>query len=458
MSTAIPIDVSGYLTRPGRHVWVGRFAPLDWPSVELGHGTNYRSSAAHHQRYDTVWLYEYGLGAHDITRLELILDESIRLLGEQGVLVLRYMREVVPAVKKLLARRPNLTAEVEREWMAPSEIISVVRVRREQLSHYRDRRWTFAILTTGGKEEAVVRFLRSVRDPAEGKGHEVLVCGPRSPAYDPYHVTYLDRTYRTDVAEIARKKNDIAAAAKHPNLLIAHDRYVLNPDFYAGFDRFGYDFDVATVRQWLDTGEEFPAYCALQKGDLTAIGPRMLRQYSGLYPGTFLNGGLFAVKTHVCRSLGLNPILYWDQAEDVEFSQVLRDHGLPPRINCFASAETRLVGPRGQASRIDYRIGKPPLPDHVTVFPPDDPPRAPPDAAAPLPPAPPAESRLVRTYRGAAHLVERLIGLVVGRERAARLVRGLLARKLLVAGIGLVLLLQLACLVVLLVIALRPPR
>jgi hypothetical protein len=185
----------------------------------------------------------------------------------------------------------------------------------------------------------------------------------------------------------------------------------------------------------------------------------MLREYSALYPGTFLNGGLFAIKTHVCRKLGLNPILYWEQGEDVEFTQVLRDHGLPPRINCFSSAETRLVGPRGLNTRIDYRIGKRPLPDYVTHFSLDDPP--PPDEAPPPEPEPeppPPSSLVVRAWRGAAHGAEGALGLAVGRERAARLVRAVLARKFRIAAYGLVVLLQVACLVVLLLIALRPAK
>ncbi len=465
MKTDFPIDLMDYATLPGHHAWIGRFAPFNWNSLDLGHGTNFRASSVHHQRYDVVWLYEFAFDQGNLSRLELLLDEMVRLLKAGGTLVLRYEYSMVPAVKRFLSRRHGCSAEVEQEWRSAGEIISAFRIRRELMECYRDPRWTFAVLTTGNREPEVVKFLQSIRERPEGAAQEIIVCGPRSSSYDAFGVTYLDRTYRADVAEIAKKKNDIAALARHPNLLIAHDRYALNPDFFEGFARFGYDFDFVTIRQWFDTGEEFPSYCALQRGDLTMTTVRMLRRYDALYPGHFINGGLFAVKTHVCRALPLNPMLYWEQAEDVEFSQALRDQALPPRINCFSSAETRLTGTRLHVTRTGYRIGLEPLPDEVTTFPPPAPPAPPappepevpppPDPPQPEPAPPPAPRPGIRALRRGVVLAERGLGKLIGPTRAARIVRRSLQRKKLTAAWGILVLLHLASLLMLLLIAAR---
>ena len=368
-TAAVPIDLMNLVQLSGDHLWLGQHAPFSWETLDLTLSTNCRAAPSLHQQFDVVWWYEEQFNGSNSTRMELILDEMIRLIKEDGLLVVRYETAFIPWLKKFMARRLFAEVDVEQEFRRDNEMVTAFRVRRTHRELYRDSRWTFAILTTGSKEKAVVDFLRSVREHPDGAPHEILICGPRSPSYEPYDVNYLDSTYRNDVAEIGKKKNDIAAAARHPNLLIAHDRYVLSPDFFEGFERFGYDFDFLTIRQWLDTGEEFPSYCTMEHAGPPMNPVRMLRRYDAIYPGHFVNGGIFAVKTHALKAVRLNPLLYWEQAEDVEFTQTMRQHGLPPRMNCFASATTSLSGPRGPIYRNAYHMDDAPLPDEMPLPP-----------------------------------------------------------------------------------------
>jgi hypothetical protein len=438
MSVAVPFDLLSIATRSSENVWIGQFAPLDWVGLNLDHGTNFRASSTHHQRYDAVWFFEDWFHDGNLHRMELQLDEMIRLLKGEGFLILRYQFELVASIKHFLARRPGCSVEVEREWRQNSEIVSVFRIRRRDLELYRDTRWTFAVLTTGKKEAEVVKFIRSIREQPEGASQEVIVCGPRADSYDAYGVTYLEKSYRPDLAEISKKKNDLAEMARHPNLLVCHDRYLLNPDFFAGFERFGYDFDFVTIRQWLDTGEDYPTYCALER-DLIVSPTRMLHSYDALYTGHFINGGLFAIKTHTLRALPLNSIIFWEQAEDVEFTKTLRSHSLPPRINILSSSETCLEGPRGADTRRIYRIGQPPAPSEVVE---------PPPAQNPQVPSPPMMGPLSKIgHRGLAPLM--------GQARAARIIVALRQRKKLVAALGVLLLFHIVSVVLLLLIAIR---
>ncbi len=443
MSALASFDLLSTATKPGKHAWIGQYAPLDWVGLNLNHGTNYRASSVHHQRYDVVWYFEDWFHEGDLHRMELLLDEIVRLVKDDGLLVLRYQHQLVPALKRFLTRRPGCTVEVDQEWDRRSELVTAFRIRRHGLERYRDPSWTFAVLTSGKKEEQVLKFIRSIRDKPQGEAQEIIICGPRAASYDAHKVTYLDKTYRADLAEISKKKNDIAEMASHPNLLVCHDRYALNPDFFDGFERFGYDFDFVTIRQWLDTGEEFPSYCALRRGDLVISGTRMLHRYDALYPGHFVNGGLFAIKTHTFRELPLNPIIFWEQAEDVEFTQILRDHSLPPRMNVFSSSETYLEGPRGELTRRTYRIGLPPLPDEQVDVPHNSPEPAPP------------EIQLSTTVRRVFNSTEAVLRPFLGEARASRIVASLQRRKKMTAALALLLMFHMLTLMLVLLIAIR---
>jgi hypothetical protein len=139
---------------------------------------------------------------------------------------------------------------------------------------------------------------------------------------------------------LGQKKNTIAQAARHPNLTIAHDRYVLDTGFFEGFNRFGYDFDLCAVHQTYEDGEHYPAYCALNGPPLAWSPPVHCENYNVLHQNTYVNGGLMVFKTHTLRELQFNDLLYWNQAEDVEVSHVFTEAGIPPRMNYLSTATT----------------------------------------------------------------------------------------------------------------------
>ncbi|CAN5510746.1 hypothetical protein BH11PLA2_BH11PLA2_08880 [soil metagenome] len=329
---------------PRRHLWIGQHPPFPFESVFLPGCTNFRGPPSLHRGFDVVWCYEINLNSLAAESVPLYLDEAIRFLGEEGDLVLRYTQTAdftIVQLKRHLGRHPNLQAEVTYETQDPDgTFTTVVRIRRLHLENYASNDWTFAILTQGTKVPNVVKYLKSIRDEDHAARHEILICGPRNEAYDRFGVNYVDRTYSTKFADICAKKNDLAKYATKPNLLIVHDRYVLDRGFLDGFDEYGSDFDFVTVTQRYESGEEFPSYCALSKTQKSFqwIPPIAITNVNAVYPLTFLNGGLLAFKTHNLRALPFNDLLFWNQAEDVDLSRWMYDHSLPPRVNLFSSA------------------------------------------------------------------------------------------------------------------------
>ena len=337
----------GLTKREDKQVWIGTRPPFNMEPLDLLNSTNFRVSPSFHQRYGIVWLYEHMLSDLKSNGWKIVIDECIRLLKEDGIFVIRSQecsKLTIVEIKGLLGRREDLNVEVDFEVLDEENHIWTVcyRVHRKDLFLYQDKLWTFAMLTSGKKVETVVRFLESIRKNDTHNQHEIIISGPYNPAYEKYNVQYLDLSPFRDgqYAEISKKKNAIAKRAKNANLLIAHDRFVLNEDFFEGFEKFGYDFDFLTVKQFYESGVEYPAYCCLEKDGLVWSTPYRIDNLNQLYPTQYLNGGLLIFKTHTLQRIGFNNLLMWNQMEDVEISRRFIESGIVPRMNFLSSAQT----------------------------------------------------------------------------------------------------------------------
>lgn len=330
--------------RYGRHLWIGNHPPFEFDNLLLQGCTNFRAPASLHRRFDVVWSHETDIASLSALALPLYLDELVRFVGEEGRIVFRYTQSAevtLVHLKRHFGRHPMLDAEVEYETQDKAGVLNTVfRVRRKHVDAYASDLWTFAVLTVGARKANVVEYLRSIRAQDPERRHEILICGPRADEYEPYGPRYNDRPYSTQFVDICAKKNDLAELAKHPNLLIVHDRYKLDDNFFAGFEDYGYDFDFLSVRQHYECGTEFPAYATLSKEAHSFVwhAPIALADTNRVYPLSFLNGGLLAFKTHALRQLTFNELLFWNQAEDCDLSRWMMDHSLPPRFNSFSSA------------------------------------------------------------------------------------------------------------------------
>ena len=195
-------------------IWVGVRAPFDMPMVDMLNSSGYRVSSSHHHSYDVVWFFETLLDDVGNLGWKIVVDESLRLLREEGRLIIRMRHNGIPSymlLKSFLGRHIGIRVAVEYErydnetdlWTA------VFQIKRLNYELYLKNDWTFAIMTLGKKVDNVVRFLKSVRDhePING-GSEILVMGPRNEKYDEFDVKYLDLSpFRDDeYAEISKKR------------------------------------------------------------------------------------------------------------------------------------------------------------------------------------------------------------------------------------------------------------
>lgn len=330
------------LALTGERAWVGDTAPdgLLFVCCDLYRLPGFRPSPEHFGRYESVWIAQDALA---LQGWRILLDSCVRMLVPQGTLIVRYLQNQhlsIPSLKRYLFRKYGVRVSVRAESVGNGELVTAFQIEREKSSLPKEKTWTFGLLTQGKKVDMVERFCRSVREFG-GPDHEIIIVGPRHSVYEPYQPTYIDKAYSTAFSDICVKKNDIIERAAHENLCILHDRYILNKDFFSGFDEFGYDFDFLTIRQHHASGKIYPSYCAMDDGGDLIWGPIYeCGNENETWKRHYLNGGLIIGKRELLRAVPFNALIFHNQAEDVELARVLEDHSVVPRINRLSSAVT----------------------------------------------------------------------------------------------------------------------
>lgn len=319
-----------------KQAWFGKQPQFDMDIIDIQACSNYRLPSKFHGIYDTVWIYEKALHEYNILSWKIVLDEAIRLLKQNGKLILRLANKKefsIPMIKNFIGRHSNLKVTIDNEFQGNNSII-VFNIERLNFDIYKNNTWTFAMLTNGKKDDVVIKFLESIRSNELNKS-QIIISGPQKDIYDNYDVEYLDLTkYRdNEYAEISRKKDDIAKIARNENIMIVHDRFYLDKNFFKNFEEYGYDFDFLAVRQETNDGRKLPYYCAIYEPNL-AWGKPVDVQNSEILPRTaYVNGGCLVFKTKTLQKIGFNKLLFWNQMEDVEITQTFISDSIIPRIN-----------------------------------------------------------------------------------------------------------------------------
>lgn len=331
-----------YLDAYRKHAWIGDNAPAFGPftTIDLFSRPGFRATCEESGAFDTVWITQNPL---NIQGWRILIDSSLRLFGKKGTLVLRYIQNhhiSVINLKNFLFRKYGIVTAVDEERFVNGEFVTIFQVERLNIIQHTSKVWTFGILTQGKKVELVERFCRSVRTYG-GYAHQIIIVGPENAAYEAFHPTYLNKKYSEKFSDICVKKNDIVQQAKNDNICILHDRYWLNSDFFVGFEKFGYDFDFLTIRQSHESGKNYPSYCAIDDrchliwGQIYECGNE-----NETWNRHYLNGGFIIGKRKLLLDIPFNPLLFHNQAEDVELAKEMEGRSIIPRLNYFSSAVT----------------------------------------------------------------------------------------------------------------------
>ncbi len=327
--------------------WIGdTHSPLGATQIVLNYSTNMRADSQHHREYDTVVIYAKSIFEY-LDSWRLILDESIRLLKNKGVFIIRSTDSefgTLFELKSLLYRNKLLNVVLLEQFKClDGSTVSVLKIKKESRIDYQDKSWTFGILSNGKKIDEVISLVSSiVKANKQSLPLELVIAGPEIEQLNNFDlpVKYVTPRINDDLPRIAEKKNKIIETAAHSNIAIFHDRYIVNEDFFDGFEHFGYDFEFLTVRQFYHDGSDFPGYTAFIKKEKRWQTPLNIKNHDVGLPGAFLNGGLTILKRNIPVFPIFNDLLLHNEAEDVELGFYLTENGMTPRFNGFSSAVT----------------------------------------------------------------------------------------------------------------------
>ncbi|WP_143498500.1 glycosyltransferase [Pseudomonas sp. Irchel s3b5] len=324
------------------HAWIGDSPTDTFPfvSVDILNTPGFRTTPADVNRFDVVWILQDPIS---LQGWRILLDSSIRMLKSSGILIVRYVQNryiSIPSLKNFLYRKYGLTVSVCAEIINGEEIVTAFKIDRQYCIETMNKRWTFGILTQGKKIHLVAKLCKTIRDYG-GCEHQIIIVGPQNAAYDEYEPIYIEKQYSTVLSDICVKKNDMVNLAAHENLCILHDRYWLGDDFFIGFEKYGYDFDFLTIRQQHQSGKNYPSYCAIDDKSHLIWGPIYeCGNEHQTWNRHYLNGGLIVAKKSLLQLVPFNPLIFHNQAEDVELAKQLDSISIVPRINRYSSAIT----------------------------------------------------------------------------------------------------------------------
>ena len=184
--------------------------------------------------------------------------------------------------------------------------------------------FTFGIITSYDDLQRLSDVIDSIKN-LKIPNYEILVMGN-----DDYLPTE-DTTYVNMASEqqfVTNKKNKIAEMAKYQNLVLIHDYYVFDKDWYQGYLNFGDNWDVCSNPQYLINGNRhFTDWVTWDHPILpkwTSIDYDDWSQTRYMYQ----SGGYMLVKKDFLLKIPFEQNRLWGTAEDVEWSLRMRDSAI----------------------------------------------------------------------------------------------------------------------------------
>jgi len=196
--------------------------------------------------------------------------------------------------------------------------------------------FTFGIITSAKTNEFIPQIIKSIEKQKIPR-YEIIVVGTCSA--DGCRVIPFDES-----TWITRKKNIIFQEARYENIVVFHDYIFLEEGWYEGFLKFGNDFKICVNPIKNLNGARFRDYVLfnnfldprLQKRTLIPYSCKLTPEISKI---SYISGSYYVIKKEVALKIPLREQLYWNQGEDVIFSQDLAENGIVIECNMHSSVK-----------------------------------------------------------------------------------------------------------------------
>lgn len=209
-------------------------------------------------------------------------------------------------------------------------------------------KWTFWIITNGTRGQWMSDLISSIR-ALNVPNYEILVCWNYQANPRDGDLTYIPFNKRSNKWWITKKKNLILNSSKYENIVIVHDRYVFDSQWYLWMIKWGPNFELLTTEQYFQN-TDIRFLDRVEILNSTKTDPLSLRSWNlcfliaemdnkDFYHSTCLGGGVLILKKWIW--IKLCETLFWNNYEDNEYSASSTQRGAYPRINPYSKLYTR---------------------------------------------------------------------------------------------------------------------
>ncbi len=197
---------------------------------------------------------------------------------------------------------------------------------------------TFGIVTKDGVAEEIIQSIKQQNIPE----YEIIVVGgPNTYSIPVRHIEFDD----SGGNYLNKKKGMIVNEAKYENLVIMHDYFRLDPDWYNGFKKYGKFPEYGVNKIKLKNGDRFRDYTLFPRA-AAELDPSF--NDAALLPYDFVNtkktnkylyisGGYVLSKKSILQKYPYDDKLQWNQEEDIVLGKLLNDNGIIIECNPYST-------------------------------------------------------------------------------------------------------------------------
>lgn len=301
-----------------------------------------------HNKFDHIEVLDTSLT--DNEGWEIILDETIRFLKKKATIKLHIIGGLFASVwgiKSFISDKINIDVSLlSQNVISTNESIVVLKILKK---NSKSKNWSIGIPSNGQKNREVLKLIRSVikaknyfnKKTNKDFNIEFIIVGDKDSIFKEYNVRFVNQSIDNNLPAIGEKKKLISTYSNYENILFIHDRYLVQNNFFLGFEKWGYDFEFCTVKQ-LDINNNFyDPILKLENFDRRNTQMYRLNQNFN-YNFLYINGGLTIIKKSILKNVTFNPILLHHEAEDIDLARRLHNNGIIARYNNYSTAVTSI--------------------------------------------------------------------------------------------------------------------
>lgn len=282
----------------------------------------------------------YSEDVNDTKFFRILLKEWFYALRVGGKLIIKLKENGILDFYKLLKEIPLLLGRKGKIiYSDKNEKIVIYQKNKLALENGDSiNNWSFGIITDGSKKETLEEQIQSIVN-LKIPHFEVIVCGQYNPSKKYGFVKVIPFTHK--IAWITKKKNLICKKAKYENLVITHNRFNFDKDWFTGIKKYGNYFEVLNCQILSPSGKR----C----GDWSTYGHSITNRwinyigqldYKDWDENLLINGSFHTLKKSVWKLCPWDESLIWGQKEDDKLSYDFHINGFVPRFNIYSIVHT----------------------------------------------------------------------------------------------------------------------